>query len=200
MHFLFSSILLAIISLVCNTLGLEKKANFNLPETISWEGNNFKIHNFQCRWQLWGDSGYQGYLMVQWSRRMEASCNLQVFVWDWCRIFPIRRANMCHEIRELDLWWLPGRFSWQFLKTSYFCHLCNLVTFLWTLFCFGLLHVWFGLIFDFLLVFLLINTFYTSHNFLHKVSNQLSNTGLLLSISRFLLKSKINRTIFKTIR
>ena len=113
LHFLFSSMLLAIISLVCNTLGLEKKANFNLPETISWEGNNFKIHNFQCRWQLWGDSGYQGYLMVQWPRRMEASCNLQVFVWDWCRIFPIRRANMCHEIRELDLWWLPGRSSCQ---------------------------------------------------------------------------------------
>ena len=89
----------------------------------------------------------------------------------------------------------------RFLKASYFCLFCNLVTFLWTLFLLGVaacllwIDFWFPSCFP-----LILNTFYASHNFLHKVSNQLSDTGLLQSISRFLLKYKINRALwFKSI-
>ena len=47
--------------------------------------------------------------MVERAGRVETSCHLQVVLWNRCWIFSFWWANMCHEIRLLDLWWVPGQ-------------------------------------------------------------------------------------------
>lgn len=64
---------------------------------------------FQCRWEFWGNFGDKGDIKLHRSSRMETARYLQVFLRNWRRIFSIRRANLCHEIRFVDLRWLPGK-------------------------------------------------------------------------------------------
>ena len=39
---------------------------------------------------------------------MEATGHIQVFLRDRRRILPVRRADVRHEVRLVDLRWLPG--------------------------------------------------------------------------------------------
>ena len=43
-----------------------------------------------------------------WWSAVEASSHLLLLLWDGRWIFPLRRADLRHEVRKLDLWWLPG--------------------------------------------------------------------------------------------
>jgi hypothetical protein len=63
---------------------------------------------FQCRWQLRGDHHDKGDSPSHRQSGLETSGHLQVFLWNRCRVLPIRRANLLHEVRFLDVRWLPG--------------------------------------------------------------------------------------------
>ena len=39
---------------------------------------------------------------------METACDLSLIVRDGRRVLPVRRADLCDEVRQLDLWWVPG--------------------------------------------------------------------------------------------
>ena len=50
---------------------------------------------------------------------MEAARHLSLFVRDGRRVFPLRRTDVRHEIRLVDLRWLPGQFLFdRELKTQ----------------------------------------------------------------------------------
>ena len=157
LHFLFSNVLLAIISLVCNTLGSEKKTNFNLPETISWEGKHFKFiifsadGNFEVTLATKATLWYNG--LVEWKPLAiyKSSCEIDV------EYFPFDEQTC---VMKFGSWTYDGFqvglvSSFElFLISAFLQSLCNSVTFLSTLcFCLGLLHALFGLIFYFFLYF-----------------------------------------------
>ena len=63
---------------------------------------------FQRGWQLRGDARHQGDAVVQRPRGVEAACYLQVLVRDRRGVLPLRRADLRHEVRQLDIRRLPG--------------------------------------------------------------------------------------------
>ena len=59
------------------------------------------------------------YVRISW---MEASSYLPLLLWDGRRVLSLRRADLRHEVRELDLRRIPGTvFSLKELR-FFFCH------------------------------------------------------------------------------
>ena len=80
---------------------------------------------FQRRWQFWSDPCHEGHPVVERPCRVEAPGHLQIFLRDRRRVFPLRRADLCHEIRVLDLWRVSGGFAvdggtrtWSVLRSA----------------------------------------------------------------------------------
>ena len=63
---------------------------------------------FQRRRQLRGDPGDQGDVDVLGEGGVEAAGDLPLELRDGRRVFSLRRADVRHEVRELDLRRLPG--------------------------------------------------------------------------------------------
>ena len=65
--------------------------------------------SFQCGRQLRGDFGYEGDTDVHGEGGVEAARHLPLILRDGRRILSIRRADLCHEVRELDIRRVSGR-------------------------------------------------------------------------------------------
>ena len=64
---------------------------------------------FQRRRQLRGDPGDKGDVDVIREGGVEAAGDLPLELRDGCRVLSLRRADVRHEVWELDLRWVPGR-------------------------------------------------------------------------------------------
>lgn len=75
-----------------------------------WNCLVIDMHLFQRGRQLRSDSGHEGDSQLHRPSRMEATSNLQVFLWDRRRVLPFWRTDLRHEIRLLDVWWFSSEF------------------------------------------------------------------------------------------
>ena len=66
------------------------------------------IWNCQCWRELRGDPGYQSHSVSRWTGWVETPGHLPQLLWDGCRVFPLWWADLCYEVWQLDLRWLPG--------------------------------------------------------------------------------------------
>lgn len=74
--------------------------NFTTSQTI------FFI--FQCWWRLHCDNHDQSYSASWWKSGLEPSSNIQIFMWNWCRVLSFWSTNLLSKIWKLDLWWISG--------------------------------------------------------------------------------------------
>ena len=68
----------------------------------------FQHLSSQRGWQLRGDPGHQGHAALHGGRGLEAAGHLPLLLRDGRRVLPLRRADLCDEVRELDLRWISG--------------------------------------------------------------------------------------------
>ena len=68
----------------------------------------FQHLSSQRGWQLRGDPGHQGHAALHGGRGLEAAGHLPLLLRDGRRVLPLRRADLRHEVRQLDLRRLPG--------------------------------------------------------------------------------------------
>ena len=65
----------------------------------------------QCWRQLRGDAGHQGDAVQRGPGGVEAAGHLPLLLRDGRGVLPLRRADLRHEVRQLDLRRLPGEAS-----------------------------------------------------------------------------------------
>lgn len=69
---------------------------------------SFFFFPFQRRWQLWSDNNDKSNSSSHGQSGVETARHLQILLRNWCRVLSLRRADMFHEVRILDLRWLHG--------------------------------------------------------------------------------------------
>ncbi len=63
----------------------------------------------QCWRELRGDAGHQSHAVPRGAGGVETARHLPLFLRDGCRVFSLRRADLRHEVRQLDLRRIPGK-------------------------------------------------------------------------------------------
>ena len=73
-------------------------------QIASWQGVAARYCAFkQRRWQLWSHVQGKHQYRKEWVSKMDSSCDLSVYMSDWCSLFSIWSTNVCHEICFLDI-------------------------------------------------------------------------------------------------
>ena len=91
--------------LIAQTFQTEDNPNFG-PLSLS-SHISCRLH-FQCWWKLWSNTGNQGNSLSHWWCSLETPRHLPQLLWDGRGVLSLRRADLCHEVRQLDVRRLPG--------------------------------------------------------------------------------------------
>ena len=90
---------------------------FRVDQAYHWTSSTlafsglWKVPRTFQRWrQLRGDAGHQGHPDGLREGGVEASGDLSLVVRDGRRVLPLRRADLRHEVWQLDLWRVSGKF------------------------------------------------------------------------------------------
>lgn len=62
----------------------------------------------QRRWKFRSNAGNQSNIELYRARWMASASYLQKLVRNRRRVLSVRRADVRHEVRQLDIWWFPG--------------------------------------------------------------------------------------------
>ena len=92
--------------LIAPTFLTEDNPNFGPPSPSSHI--SCRLH-FQCWWKLWSNTGNQGNSLSHWGCSLETTRHLPQLLWDGCGVLSLRRADLCDEVRELDVRRVPGK-------------------------------------------------------------------------------------------
>ena len=98
-------------------------------QIASWQGVAARYCAFkQRRWQLWSHVQGKHQYRKEWVSKMDSSCDLSVYMSNWCSLFSIWSTNVCHEICFLDIHRKRGTTSTNLYQNVFISHIMiNLV-------------------------------------------------------------------------